>query len=51
MNGALTYKDLEELRRKAALLEEAVQWMIGRLNGEDLKQVHAILTRPPAESK
>lgn len=51
LNGALTYKDLDELRRRAALLEEAVQWMIGRLDSQELQLVHAILTRPPAETK
>lgn len=51
LNGALTYKDLDELRRRSALLEEAVQWMIGRLNSEDLEDVYAILTRPPAEQQ
>ena len=51
MNGALTYKDLDELRRRSDLLEEAVRWMTGRLDSEELQYVYAILTRPAAEER
>ena len=45
--GPLTLRQLEEYRRKAALLDEAVAWMTGRLDNEKLMRVYAILTRPP----
>ena len=45
--GTLTLRQLEEYRRKAALLDEAVAWMTGRLDNEKLMRVYAILTRPP----
>jgi hypothetical protein len=51
MKGGLTYKDLDELKRKAALLDEAVAYMTGRIDSEDLAVVDAILTRRAPERK
>lgn len=41
----LTWKDLEELRSKAQALDEAVEWMTGRIDSEKLMTVYGILTR------
>ena len=51
VNGGLTCKQLEEFKRKAALLDEAVEYMTGRLDNEKLMTVYAILTRRPPEKK
>ena len=40
-------QQLAECERKAALLDEAVAWMTGRLDNEKLMRVYDILTRPP----
>ena len=40
-------RQLAEYERKAALLDEAVAWMTGRLDNEKLMRVYDILTRPP----
>jgi hypothetical protein len=51
LNGGLTYKQLDEWKRKAALLDEAVEYMTGRLDNEKLMRVYAILTRRQSAKK
>jgi hypothetical protein len=41
----LTCQDLDELRAKARALDEAVEWMSGRLDNETLTTVYYILTK------
>jgi len=45
--GKRTDPQFAECERKAALLDEAVAWMTGRLDNEKLMRVYAILTRTP----
>ena len=51
VNGGITYRDLEEWRHKAKLLDEAVEWMTGRIDSEKLMKVYDILTRPAPQKK
>jgi len=41
----LSLKELEERKAKAKVLDEAVEWMTGRLDSEKLMTVYDILTR------
>ena len=41
----LSLKELEEWKAKAKVLDEAVEWMTGRLDSEKLMTVYDILTR------
>lgn len=38
-------QQLAECERKAAMLDEAVEWMTGRLDNEKLMRQYAIITR------
>ena len=45
MNGGLTYKDLDTLKRKAKALDEIREWLRGRIDSEKLLTVEAMAER------
>lgn len=45
MNGGLTYKDLDTLKRKAKALDEIREWLRGRIDIEKLLTVEAMVER------
>jgi len=45
MNGGLTYKDLDTLKRKAKVLDDLREWLRGRIDSEKLLTVEAMIER------
>jgi len=45
MNGGLTYKDLDTLKRKAKALDDLREWLRGRIDSEKLLTVEAMIER------
>jgi len=45
MNGGLTYKDLDTLKRKAKALDDLREWLRGRIDSEKLLTVEALIER------
>lgn len=45
MNGGLTYKDLDILKKKADNLDAALEYLRGRVDSEDLIKLESILLR------
>jgi len=45
MNGGLTYKDLDTLKRKAKALDDLREWLRGRIDNEKLLTVEAMIER------
>ena len=45
MNGGLTYKDLDTLKRKAKALDDLREWLHGRIDSEKLLTVEAMIER------
>ena len=45
INGGLTYKDLDALKRKAKALSEIRDWLRGRMDSEKLIHVGDIIER------
>jgi len=43
MNGGLTYKDLDTLKRKAKALDDLRDWLRGRIDSEKLLTIEAML--------
>ncbi len=51
MNGGLTYKDIETLKRKAKALDEIREWLHGRIDSERLLVVEALVERAYREEQ
>ena len=45
MNGALTYRDLDALKRKAKALDEIREWLRGRIDSEKLITLSDLVER------
>ena len=45
MNGGLTYKDLDALKRKAKALDDIREWLRGRIDSEKLLHVGDMIER------
>jgi hypothetical protein len=50
MNGGLTYKDLDTLKRKAKALDDIRDWLRGRIDSEKLLTIEAMVERAYKES-
>jgi hypothetical protein len=49
MNGALTYKDLEVMKRKAKALDDIREWLRGRIDSEKLIAISDMIERAYTE--
>jgi hypothetical protein len=50
MNGGLTYKDLDTLKRKAKALDDIREWLRGRIDSEKLLTVEAMVEQAYKET-
>ena len=49
MNGGLTYKDLDAMKRKAKALDDIREWLRGRIDSEKLISISDMIERAYAE--
>ena len=49
MNGGLTYKDLDAMKRKAKALDEIRAWLRGRIDSEKLITISDMIERAYTE--
>ncbi len=49
MNGGLTYKDLDVMKRKARALDEIREWLRGRIDSEELIAISGLIERAYTE--
>ena len=49
MNGGLTYKDLDAMKRKAQALDEIREWLRGRIDTERLITISDMIERAYTE--
>lgn len=49
MKGALTYKDLDAMKRKAKALDEIRDWLRGRIDSEKLLTISDMIERAYTE--
>jgi hypothetical protein len=49
MNGGLTYKDLDAMKRKAKVLDEIREWLRGRIDSEKLIAISDLIERAYTE--
>ena len=49
MNGGLTYKDLDAMKRKAKVLDEIREWLRGRIDSEKLIAISDMIERAYTE--
>ncbi len=50
MNGALTYKDLDVMKRKARVLDDIREWLRGRIDSEKLITISDMVERAYKEA-
>jgi hypothetical protein len=50
MNGGLTYKDLDAMKRKAKTLDEIRDWLRGRIDNEKLIHVSDMIEQAYREN-
>ncbi len=51
MNGGVTYKDMEDRKRKAAAFDEALAYLDGRASTDEGVHVRRILRKAEAAAK
>ena len=49
MNGGLTYKDLDAMKRKAQALDEIQEWLRSRIDSEKLITISDMIERAYTE--
>jgi hypothetical protein len=50
MNGALTYKDLDVMKRKVKVLDDIREWLRGRIDSEKLITISDMVERAYTEA-